>query len=166
MSTTKRHGYHNFVNFLYLKRTVPRDFRPPVVSSFKPVWVTDQWVTIFELYMLFCWDILTSASQKVTRRGIIPRGDWLAGEIDSWIQLTSNILSLPCSVVDRNDLFRIRIQLLIFWVPDPGKSSGSMQIRIQPLLIKYRYISNNTKKTLNPIKQENINNYLPFSILY
>ena len=34
----------------------------------------------------------------------------------------------------RNDLFRIRIQLWIFWVPGPGKSSGSTQIRtrIQP----------------------------------
>ena len=37
----------------------------------------------------------------------------------------------------RNDLFRIRIQLWIFRVPDPGKSFGSMRIRIQPLLFKY-----------------------------
>ena len=27
----------------------------------------------------------------------------------------------------RNDLFRIRIQLGIYWVPDPGKSSGSRE---------------------------------------
>ena len=39
----------------------------------------------------------------------------------------------------QNDLFqiqiRIRIQLWIIWVPDPGKSSGSMRIRIwiQPM---------------------------------
>ena len=33
----------------------------------------------------------------------------------------------------RNDLFRIRIQLWIFWNPDPGKSSGTMRIRIQPI---------------------------------
>ena len=37
----------------------------------------------------------------------------------------------------RNDLFRIRIQLLIFRVPDPDRSSGYMRIRIQPLLFKY-----------------------------
>ena len=36
----------------------------------------------------------------------------------------------------RNDLFRIRIQLGIFPDPDPGKSSGSMRIRIQPMLFK------------------------------
>ena len=38
----------------------------------------------------------------------------------------------------RNDLFRIRIQLWIFQVPDPdpGISFGSMRIRIQPLLIR------------------------------
>ena len=66
----------------------------------------------------------------------------------------------------RNDLFRIRIQLSIFRVPDPdpGKSSGSMRIRIQPILIKY--FRNNNKHTLNSIKKKNLNNYLPFSISY
>ena len=61
----------------------------------------------------------------------------------------------------RNDLFRIRIQLWIFRVPDldPNKSSGSMRIRIQPILIK-------TKKTLNSIKKKNLSNNLPFSIQY
>ena len=40
----------------------------------------------------------------------------------------------------QNDLFRIRIQLRIFQIsyPDPGKSSRSMRIRIQPTLFKYR----------------------------
>ena len=29
--------------------TVQPDFRPPVFSSFEPVWVTDQWVKIFSI---------------------------------------------------------------------------------------------------------------------
>ena len=36
----------------------------------------------------------------------------------------------------QNDLFRIRIQLRIFRVPDPG-SVRSMRIRIHPILFKY-----------------------------
>ena len=44
----------------------------------------------------------------------------------------------------RDDLFRI--QLKIFWIPDPGKISGSMRIRIQPILIKYGIFRNNNKK--------------------
>ena len=69
-------------------------------------------------------------------------------------------------------LFRIRIQLWIFRVPDldpdPGKSSGSMQIRIriQPILIKYLYFEIIQKHPLNSFKKKNLNNYLPFSIQY
>ena len=59
--------------------------------------------------------------------------------------------------------FRIRIQTKI---PDPGKISGSMRIRIriQPIIIKYLYFEITQQHPLNSIKMKNINNYLPFSI--
>ena len=50
---------------------------------------------------------------------------------------TPTFLHLHSVLWIRNDLFRIRIQLWIFRVPDPGKSSGSMRIQIQPMLFKY-----------------------------
>ena len=55
----------------------------------------------------------------------------------------------------RNYLFRIRIQVQLFRVPDPD-----------PTYISKVYFEIIQKHPLNSIKKKNLNNYLPFSIQY
>ena len=65
------------------KGTVQRDFRPPVFfhHSNQPGPLINKF-KYFHFYLGFHWDIGTSVSKKVTRRGMVPRGDWPTGVID------------------------------------------------------------------------------------
>ena len=109
-------------------------------SSNSPLHVIQTYTcTVYILYTVYCIHIVTI---RVTFYAT-----WLL--MLHWVprRLVSDAPCVQCTLYNavvriRNDLFRIRIQLWIFRVPDldpdPGKSYGSLRIRtrIQPILIK------------------------------